>query len=33
MKEKGFDVWNIIPGYKQKDKGQLYQFDAIFYKK
>lgn len=33
MKEKEFDVWSIIPGYKQKDKGQLYQLDAIFYKK
>ncbi len=32
MREKNFDVWNIIPGYKQKEKGQLYQFDAIFYK-
>ena len=32
LREKNFDVWNIIPGYKQRDKGQLYQFDAIFYK-
>ncbi len=32
MRERNFDVWNIIPGYKKKDIGQLYQFDAIFYK-
>ena len=32
MKDRNFEIWNIIPGYKQKDKGQLYQFDAIFYK-
>ena len=32
LRKKNFDVWNIIPGYKQRDKGQLYQFDAIFYK-
>ena len=32
MKERRFDVWSIIPGYKDKNKGQLYQLDAIFYK-
>ncbi len=32
MRERNFEVWNIFPGYKQKDNGQLYQFDAIFYK-
>ena len=33
MYEKNFDVWTIFPGYKQKNKGQLYQFDAIFFNK
>ncbi len=32
MKERRFDVWSIIPGYKDKNKSQLYQIDAIFYK-
>ena len=33
MYEKNFEVWTIFPGYKQKNKGQLYQFDAIFFNK
>ena len=33
MYEKNFEVWSIFPGYKQKNKGQLYQFDAIFFNK
>ena len=32
MYEKNFEVWTIFAGYKQKNKGQLYQFDAIFFK-
>ena len=33
MYEKNFEVWSIFTGYKQKNKGQLYQFDAIFFNK
>ena len=32
MQERKFKVWNVIPGYKKKDNGQLLQLDAIFYK-
>lgn len=33
MKDIGFEIWSIYPGYKKKNIGQLYQFDVIFYKK
>jgi len=33
MYKKNFEIWTIFPGYKQKAKGQLYQFDAIFFNK
>ena len=33
MYKKNFENWTIFPGYKQRNKGQLYQFDAIFFNK
>ena len=28
MKDIGFEIWSIYPGYKKKNIGQLYQFDV-----
>lgn len=30
---KGFDLWNIIPGFSDASTGRLLQFDGIFFQK
>ena len=32
LEKFNFKIWNIIPGFKNKEIGQLMQFDAILYK-
>ena len=32
LNKNNFRIWNIIPGFKDKEKSRLLQYDAIFYK-
>ena len=32
LNKNNFKIWNIIPGFKDKEKSRLLQYDAIFYK-
>jgi len=32
LEKFNFKIWNIIPGFKNKEIGQLMQFDVILYK-
>jgi FkbM family methyltransferase len=33
MKERGYDMWSLIPGFVDPDTGRLLQLDAIFFRK
>ena len=32
LRERGFELWNVIPGFVEPASGRLLQFDGIFYR-